>query len=136
LTEGALKRIIRLVRPETNPSWMNDITKAMVSLPPDGLGFPTENAISNYYLGERISREEISDVTKTMKKHGIEPENTRIRKNVTGGRVSFDVLQASVESEKAVLDKKEGHPEIRLVRGDHSIELERICFQYVHFQSC
>lgn len=63
--------------------------------PPYSLGFPSGVSQSSYYLGERISREEIALVSKALDAVSIFPENTRIEKlkpNV------YNVLQASVDS--------------------------------------
>jgi dipeptidyl-peptidase-3 len=59
----------------------------------------------------------------------IFPENTRIRKITSDKTPTFEVLQASIEKDAEVED----YPlvgstvMVRLVRGDHSEELELIC---------
>lgn len=86
--------------------------------------------MSNYYPGdERITREEITTVSKVMDKLSVEPENTRVRKCAEQGKISFKVLQASVETTPVanMKDSDEISPEILLVRGDHAEELSKIC---------
>ena len=119
---------------------------------PSALGFPTsEVAQSSYYPGkQRISCEEIAAVSSVLEAESLHPENTRIRKSIisSGGgnnkdnnnnTISYDILQASVAA-----DNDDTHEEprklftrlesesgegivIRIVRGDHSDELSRIC---------
>jgi len=103
----------------------------MLALPPYGLGLPSDNAISNYYLGNRITREEIAHATKAAGRCGIEPENTRIRKSVEGVNTTFEILQASVETgvRDVVGTEDGGTTKIRLINGDHAEELAKICFQ-------
>ena len=57
---------------------VDDTIKAMAAVPPFGLGFPSDNAVSvsNYYLGARMSQEQIARVTKAVCSTGVEPENT------------------------------------------------------------
>jgi dipeptidyl-peptidase-3 len=111
----------------------DNITKAMTSFRPYRLGFPSDRAQSNYYLGAGIRRNEIANVTRVMEVHGIEEENTRIRKFVDQHGVIFEVLQASVETGVYQLHDSDGDPrvEIRIVEGDHGKELSKICAQYV-----
>lgn len=110
---------------------VDDTIKAMVSVPPSGLGYPSDNSVSNYYLGAQTSKEEIARVTKAVGAMGIEPENTRIRKIEDNGLRIFEVLQASIETDDKVETVKSDSPneEIRLIRGDHAIELGKICSQ-------
>lgn len=110
---------------------VDDTIEAMKSVPPFGLGYPSDNAVSNYYPGARISKEEIARVTKAVGAVGIEPENTRIRKIEENSLRIFEVLQASIETDDKVETVKSDAPneEIRLVRGDHAIELGKICSQ-------
>lgn len=106
------------------------IIDPILSVPPFSLGIPNENAQSNYYPGkERITREEIAAVARVMEKHSIEPENTRVRKTVDEGKLVFEVLQASVESDThaAQYDADELGAVIRIVRGDHAEEMLKIC---------
>lgn len=68
----------------------------------------------------------------------IHPENTRIRKCMSGNNstVTYDVLQASVAIDTQPPRKLQtttlesgggGEATIRIIRGDHSDELNRIC---------
>lgn len=110
---------------------VDDTIKAMKSVPPFSLGYPSDDSISNYYLGARISKEEIARITKAVGAMGIEPENTRIRKIEDNGLSIFEVLQASIETDGKVETVKSDAPneEIRLIHGDHAIELGKICSQ-------
>lgn len=98
--------------------------------PPIGLGFPSDVAQSSYYPGPlRLSRDEIARVSQTLEEKSIHPENTRIHKTRLDGKPSFDVLQASVDTDAQPRDipYPSFSERIRLIRGDHSQELERIC---------
>ncbi|KAH0544774.1 hypothetical protein FGG08_001141 [Glutinoglossum americanum] len=107
-----------------------EFSHSILARPPHNLGFPSDIAQSTYYPGEsRISRDEISLITKAMEKHSIYPENTRLHKHYNNGKLSFDILQASVEVDGPAQELSlPGSGEFaRLLRGDHSQELEKIC---------
>ncbi|KAG9699925.1 hypothetical protein KCU95_g1020, partial [Aureobasidium melanogenum] len=94
------------------------------------LGFPGPNAQSGYYPGlEILSRKEIVEITKVLENRSIKPENTRIQRSVQDGRVLYDVLQASTET-----DSKEitswiigADVTIRVMKGDYAHILEKVC---------
>jgi len=93
------------------------------------LGLPSSTAQSTYYQASSpITKQEIAEVTEIAGKSGIHPENTRLVKTVTGNHSRLDVMQASVEKDvagKLIIHTQDR--EVRLVRGDHSSELRRIC---------
>jgi dipeptidyl-peptidase-3 len=64
-----------------------------------------------------------------MEGNSISPENTRLRKHDSDGRPFFDVLQASVEVDSLPLELShhDSVESVRLIRGDHSQELKKIC---------
>lgn len=65
-----------------------------------------------------------------MKKHTIEPENTRIQKVLQNGKRIYHLLQASEENDPppdAGNDLKELAKDIFLIRGDHCQELSKVC---------
>ncbi|KAI8633195.1 peptidase family M49-domain-containing protein [Xylariaceae sp. FL1651] len=103
-----------------------EIEKEIFSTPPYSLGFPGNLAQSSYYLGDHISKEEITFVSKALDAQSIYPENTRVRKS---GPNLYEVLQASVDSTQPAqsLETPNSSIEIRLVRGDHAADLERVC---------
>lgn len=98
---------------------------------PSSLGYPSINAQSSYYPGtEPISQEEVTKVSDVMKKHTIEPENTRIQKVLQNGKRIYHLLQASEENDPppdAGNDLKELAKDIFLIRGDHCQELSKVC---------
>jgi dipeptidyl-peptidase III len=107
-----------------------EFSNSILARPPYNLGFPSDIAQSAYYPGVScISRNEISRITKILEENSISPENTRLRKNDSDGRPSFDVLQASVEVDNLAqeLSRRDSGESVRLVRGDHSQELKKIC---------
>ncbi len=72
---------------------------ALLAPIPSGLGFPSGVAQSSYYPGNlQISRKEIAAVSSVLEADCVHPENTRIRKCLSGNSsaVKYDVLQASV----------------------------------------
>ncbi|KAF2791047.1 peptidase M49, dipeptidyl-peptidase III [Melanomma pulvis-pyrius CBS 109.77] len=106
------------------------ISGAMLTVPPSGLGFPSDTAQSAYYLGEStITQDEIAAVSRLLEENSIFPENTRIHKVFSTETHAFEVLQASVcqDIEPAELEAPALGAVIRLKRGDHSEELTKIC---------
>lgn len=94
-------------------------------MPPFHLGFPSDTAQSSYYIGDAVSESDANTVSKILEQNNIFPENTRLQKTKNG----FDVLIASVESGIAaqfpLQNGQEGY--VRLIKGDHSSDLQRIC---------
>lgn len=104
------------------------ISGPMFAVPPYGLGYASRNAQTAYYPhgeGGNMTRDEIAAVSRALEQRSIFPENTRMRK--TGDR-SYDVLQASVDQSdlSGSLVSDDGH-KIRIVTGDHSEYLSRVC---------
>ncbi|KAM4066812.1 peptidase family M49 domain-containing protein [Hirsutella rhossiliensis] len=97
------------------------------SMPPYSLGYPSQTTQSSYYPGNNITEKEVAMVSKVLEQNSIFPENTRIRKAENGS--DFEVLLASVRSGNIVqaFPLPDGKGSVKLVRGDHSSELERIC---------
>jgi dipeptidyl-peptidase-3 len=63
-----------------------------------------------------------------MEKNGVFPENTRLRKSTTpDGITVYELLQASVQQDEPDLDLFAADMKLRLIRGDHKQELEKIC---------
>ena len=126
-----LVKLARVALPQGSDfeSHFGSMLKSMTDEHPSGLGYPSDNGTSNYYLGERISREEIASVTKVAGAHGIEPENTRIRKIEGNGQKIYEVLQASIEMRNEHIPSEIPNAQIRVVSGDHSSELTKICYQ-------
>lgn len=109
---------------------LNDIVGPMTAVPPYGLGFPSDTAQSAYYPGQYVNtQEDIARVSRTLEEHSILPENTRIRKLEGHRSPMYEVLQASVELDPRPVElptPKSGET-IRILRGDHSKELAKIC---------
>ncbi|KAI9811063.1 MAG: hypothetical protein M1827_005645 [Pycnora praestabilis] len=106
------------------------LSSAIFAKRPSILGFPSNVAQSSYYPGElRISRQEIAEVSETLNRNSIHPENTRIRKVYEDETIHYDALQASVEVDTKPVEVAQtaSGEVIQLIRGDHSEELEQIC---------
>ena len=102
----------------------------MLSASPSSLGFPCTNSQSAYYPGPlQLSKDEITAISQQLERHHFHPENTRIQKDVDNGKTVYSVLQASTASDISPpqLPAEDSNLSIRLVRGDHSAELLRIC---------
>lgn len=100
----------------------------MTTVPPYSLGFPSSSAQSAYYPYDMLGRDEIAMVSEAMERHGVLLENTRLYKTVQDDKAIFVVLQASVEAgleQEFSLDHGKGV--VRVMRGDHSAELTRVC---------
>jgi dipeptidyl-peptidase-3 len=95
------------------------------AMPPYNLGFPSDTTQSSYYPGHTVSESDADIVSKILEQNNIFPENTRLQKTKDG----FDVLIASVKNGIAAQfplpSGQEGY--VRLVMGDHSSDLQRIC---------
>ena len=103
----------------------------MMARPPFSLGFPSDLTQSAYYPGDqRISRDEIALVSQALEERSIFPENTRIRKIHSPEDPIFEVLQASVQHDRAAheFSLRDSKGTVRITRGDHAQELDFICF--------
>ena len=105
---------------------------ALYAIWPGSLGFPSEIAQSSYYPGPLpLSRRDIGAVSRVMEANGIYCENTRISKAKDGGVTVYNILQASIDlGSKGGIDEWEDlelDGKVRLVRGDHSQELWKVC---------
>ncbi|KAL4893275.1 peptidase family M49-domain-containing protein [Aspergillus ambiguus] len=112
--------------PET-ASLLDNVRESMFRPFPNRLGCPSALTQTTYYLGKDCMEylKDFSSIAELMEEQGIQPENTRLRR--TGS--CYDILQASVaegESGCFLTDTLPGKT-IRLVKGDHREELERIC---------
>ncbi|RMY81349.1 hypothetical protein D0861_08340 [Hortaea werneckii] len=96
---------------------------------PNMLGLPSSTAQSGYYQASSpITKHEVAEITRIAVQSGIHPENTRLAKIITGQSSRLDIIQASVEKHAAERPIFQTHDrEVRLVQGDHSSELRRIC---------
>ncbi|KAI9755366.1 MAG: bifunctional diacylglycerol diphosphate phosphatase/phosphatidate phosphatase [Candelina submexicana] len=75
-----------------------------------------------------MSRQEIALVSATLERNSIYPENSRVSKSVELGKTTYEVLQASIEKDgtPAEFNIPDVGAPVRLIRGDHSEELEHI----------
>lgn len=105
------------------------VIKPMLEGPPFVVGYPSDSAQSAYYPGEnRVTREEISRVSKFMQEKRIEPENTRLRRVTEDGLAVFEILQASTNTESVrQWDNIDDLGTVRIRGGDHAHELSRVC---------
>lgn len=105
----------------------DEISSSIVSIPPYGLGYPSDVTQSAYYTGPGITEHDIQMVSKILERNSIFPENTRICKVEKGG--DFEVLLASVEHTDLGQNFRlpDGKGIVTLTRGDYSFHLERVC---------
>ncbi|KAH8813356.1 peptidase family M49-domain-containing protein [Xylogone sp. PMI_703] len=106
------------------------ISEQMLSIPPFSLGYPGIASQSAYYPSEiPITAGEIDIVSRALEERSIYPENTRIRKTNPQGAIVYDILQASVDTDTEPLQFQLENSTniIRIIRGDHSKELQEIC---------
>jgi dipeptidyl-peptidase-3 len=102
----------------------------MLSTAPSSFGYPGDNSQANYYLGDRITRDDLTLIAKVMEAHDIEPENTRVLKSKgEGSQQIFDVLQASTVLRCLARwdDVDDVGTVIRVCGGDHRDEMAKIC---------
>ncbi|KAF2124107.1 peptidase M49, dipeptidyl-peptidase III [Dothidotthia symphoricarpi CBS 119687] len=106
------------------------ISNAITTLPPYGLGYPGDKTQSAYYPGDSsITESEIAAVSRLLEENSIFPENTRIQKVSSREAHTFEVLQASVEqdADSVVFELPAFDATIKVKRGDHFEELAKIC---------
>jgi dipeptidyl-peptidase III len=104
----------------------SSILEHILAVPPYSLGFPSKNAQSMYYPGkEKLTQDEIAEVSRIMEQNGVYPENTRVAKN-RDSTDTFHVLQASINI-KPTRTFKYHDSQIILKPGDHADELSKIC---------
>ena len=80
-----------------------------------------------YYLGSGITEQDVNMISRILERNSIFPENTRIRKAENG--TDFEVLLASVQHGDVIqtFTLPNGTGNVKLLRGDHSPSLERVC---------
>ncbi|ELR06233.1 hypothetical protein GMDG_02028 [Pseudogymnoascus destructans 20631-21] len=99
----------------------------ILSTPPFSLGYPSGTAQSAYYPGPcDITHEEVEAVSRVLQERSIFPENTRIRKSISGRVPIFDILQAST-TEGMLSQELFSMGIAQLISGDYSDELRQIC---------
>ncbi|UNI18779.1 Dipeptidyl-peptidase III [Purpureocillium takamizusanense] len=127
-TPGADDAVFRALarRSPTLSDLYDNIAKPIKAIPPFSLGYPSDDTQSNYYPSGNVEKEEITAISKVLEENGIFPENTRIRKR--GDHKGFDVLLASVKGgDFAHFPLPDDNGSVRLVGGDYSTDLERVC---------
>ncbi|OJA20989.1 hypothetical protein AZE42_12932 [Rhizopogon vesiculosus] len=109
------------------PLW-NELKDHIYALSPENslsIGKPKDGHISNYYLGQTITDEEVAAVQAAAEKIGVDVLNTRVRKN---GPYDFTLLVASVnKTESIVHDINAESMSIKLTveYGDFSVALAK-----------
>lgn len=108
---------------------LETVFRPMLEGPSFVVGYPSDSAQSAYYPGEnKVTKEEISRLSKFMQEKRIEPENTRIRKVTEDGLIVFKILQASTDAESVrQWDNIDDLGTVRIRGGDHAHELSRGC---------
>ncbi|KAG1772666.1 peptidase family M49-domain-containing protein [Suillus occidentalis] len=84
------------------PLW-NELKDHIYALSPENslsIGKPRDGHVSNYYLGQTITDEEVAAVQAAAEKIGVDVLNTRVRKN---GPHDFTLLVASVNKTESIV---------------------------------
>ncbi|KAF8554646.1 hypothetical protein OG21DRAFT_1412103 [Imleria badia] len=87
------------------------------------IGKPSEGHVSNYYLGEVITDEEVAAVQQAAEKLGIDILNTRVRKNGSG---DFTLLVASVQKQPSTFHDLTTQAKLTVEYGDFSESLTKV----------
>ncbi|KAJ3796999.1 aflatoxin-detoxifizyme [Lentinula aff. detonsa] len=90
------------------------------------IGKRSEGHVSNYYLGEVISDEEVKDVQAAAENIGIDVLNTRVRKN---GPRDFTLLVASAQAKHSAIHDipiESGKFRLTVEYGDHAAPLKKV----------
>lgn len=101
----------------------NQIKTALIASNLTRLGFTDEISQTSYYIGSAMSAQEVETVSQAALKHDVQLENTRVWKEDK----TFDILIASVEKDVMLDFPVDQQSKVRIVRGDHSAELEKVC---------
>ncbi|KAL4075542.1 peptidase family M49-domain-containing protein [Scleroderma citrinum] len=110
------------------PLW-NELEEHIYSRTPEGLlsiGKPSEGQVSNYYLGEIVTDEEVAAVQAAAEKINIDVLNTRVRKNGPG---DFTLLVASANRQPPSLHNiaiSSGTGKLTVEYGDFSEPLTKV----------
>lgn len=101
---------------------------------------------STYYLDDvKMTKDEITAIARTMKRHAFESKNTRIRKRIDDKKAVYDILQISAQINAALKNhlkrsvifikilqqdnrnQQLNNATIQLERDDHSKKMSKIC---------
>ncbi|KAG8417410.1 hypothetical protein J3459_006698 [Metarhizium acridum] len=100
----------------------------LLAVPPFSLGCPSRDVQSAHYPGtEALSQEEIAQVSASVGRHSLWPENTRLRKLFKNGKPVYRLLQASAETDASSSNPHQLDNDLFLMKGDHSQELSKVC---------
>ncbi|KAA1471181.1 aflatoxin-detoxifizyme [Dentipellis sp. KUC8613] len=109
------------------PLW-NELKDQIYATAPDAslfIGKPRLGHVSNYYLGQTITDDEVAAVQAAAEKIGIDVLNTRVRKN---GPNDFDLLVASVNPQSSVahdIQVQGATAKLNVIYGDFSQSLKK-----------
>ncbi|KZO99620.1 aflatoxin-detoxifizyme [Calocera viscosa TUFC12733] len=112
---------------EVSKVW-DEVKDLIWSLEPEPqllIGKPSAGHISNYYLGETISDEEVAEVQKLCEKLGVDPLNTRVNK-ISSSEYIILVASADKRSESHAIDIGNTKLSVTVQHGDFSGEMSRI----------
>ncbi|KIJ11450.1 hypothetical protein PAXINDRAFT_171775 [Paxillus involutus ATCC 200175] len=107
----------------------NELKEHIYSVTPETslfIGKRSEGHVSNYYLGEVISDEEVAQVQEAAEKLGVDILNTRVRKNGAG---DFTLLVASAQKKPSTsheISAKAGTAKLTVEYGDFSEALTKV----------
>ncbi|KAF9224504.1 dipeptidyl-peptidase III [Gyrodon lividus] len=107
----------------------DELKDHIYSLTPESslfIGKRSEGHVSNYYLGDVITNEEVAAVQEAAEKLGIDILNTRVRKNNAG---DFTLLVASAQKQPSTFHEisvKSGNAKLTVEHGDFSESLTKV----------
>ncbi|KAG6375168.1 peptidase family M49-domain-containing protein [Boletus reticuloceps] len=87
------------------------------------IGKRSEGHVSNYYLGEVITDEEVATVQQAAEKLGVDIMNTRVCKN---GPRDFTLLVASVQKQPSTFHELTSQAKLTVEYGDFSESLTKV----------
>jgi dipeptidyl-peptidase III len=104
------------------------LSASISTRPSFSLGYPSNFTQSSYYPGTAVTERDIAVVSKVLEQNSIFLENTRLRKVAN---TDYEVLLASVQMQGHKDPREFSFPDgkrvVKLVHGDYSSYLERIC---------
>ncbi|KAF9230024.1 peptidase family M49-domain-containing protein, partial [Melanogaster broomeanus] len=133
----------KVVAASTNASnavpLFNELKEHIYAVTPESslfIGKRSEGHVSNYYLGEVITDEEVAAVQEAAEKLGVDILNTRVRKNGAG---DFTLLVASVQRQPSTfheISAKIGNAKLTVEYGDFSESLTKVVAALKEAKKC
>ncbi|EEB96754.1 hypothetical protein MPER_04058 [Moniliophthora perniciosa FA553] len=129
LSQGKFEAVVHASQSSKASELWNSLKEHIYATGPPSatfIGKRSEGHVSNYYLGECISDDEVAQVQMAAEQLGVDILNTRVSKNGPG---DFALLVASAQSQPAAvhdLEVKNSKIKLTVEYGDHASALQKV----------